>query len=305
MGNLITESRKVVVGQEPSDIKIKEGLLNYSDQSGHNSLSLIPQALQRSYTSSHVETNIKSDLNKDLDKLDQEHAAKMKRYAETKDYTATDKKMGLANTEVHVNRPTNLGPSRFDNPSKYSTGTTKEFVPKRNDSVYDFSKETLTNTSIPTGISEKPLPLSYQISKSATTVLDTRNKSPELQRKKFDVNFNASPEPFFSTKSVTNVSDTPSSKYTNLSPTTATSSFNGINENLSSLSTKSQSPPSKTSLLGSKSYSTMLSVSSLSPPSGSYSSSSQKTSPQSYSSPSFPTLASLPKPASYSSTSSS
>merc|ERR1712106_62689 len=142
---------------------------------------------------------------------------------------------------------------------------------------------------------------------SATTVLDTRNKSPELQRKKFDVNFNASPEPFFSTKSVTNASDTPSLKYTNLSPTTAssaTSSFKGINENHSSLSTKSQSPPSKTSLLGSKSYSTMPSVSSLSPPSGSYSSSSHKTSPQSYSSPSFPTLASLPKPASYSSTSS-
>eukprot|EP00090_Calanus_glacialis_P022407 TRINITY_DN34579_c0_g1_i1.p1 TRINITY_DN34579_c0_g1~~TRINITY_DN34579_c0_g1_i1.p1 ORF type:complete len:1063 (-),score=231.73 TRINITY_DN34579_c0_g1_i1:142-3330(-) len=314
----ISEARQVIVdSQIPNDTKTRGGVTNYSGQSVHNGLSLVPQALQRSYTSSYVDPNSKSDLNKDLEKLDKRHAVKMQRIGEGIDDTINEKKLDISKSEVHANRPAILGPSRFDNPSKYSAEYPKEIKPKRNDTVYNFNKESPKSNGT-SGSYEKTPPSSYQISKSSTTVLDTRTKSPELLRKKLDRNFNASPEPFFSSKPTNSVhfSDQPSSKYPSLNPTTTSSTLSSLKDikdnsarQFDTSSTKSQSPGSKTPLLGSKSYSTLPSVSSLPAPasllpaSGSYSSSSYNTS-SSYSSPSFPSIASLPKPASYSSTSS-
>jgi len=121
--------------------------------------------------------------------------------------------------------------------------------------------------------------------------LDNRPLSPGLSRKKMDRNFNASPEPFFSSKSSSNVLDLTSSS-------TKTPTITPLKELKENNSDKSQTLTSKSSLSGSKSYSTIPSVASLPRPATSYSS-------QTTASPSFPTVASLPKPASFSATSTS
>merc|ERR1712142_658018 len=251
------------------------------------SLSLIPQALQQNFSSSLVQTATKTDLNKDLEKLDKQHEVKMKKIEESLDISI-NKKMDLSNTEVHANRPRALGPSSFDNPSQHLTETYRDNIPKRNDSIHTLNKETVPKSIIQTVVSEKPSPPTYQIAKSSTTVLDTRNLSPGLSRKKMDSNFNASPEPFTSSKSSSNVLE-------HLSASSKTSAISSLKEKESN-SNKSQSTASKASILGSKSYSTIPSMASLPKPSSNFSS-------QTPTSSSFPTVASLPKPASFSSNS--
>jgi len=276
----ISESKKIL-SQNSNDMKIKPGSIEKSQ----NTLSLLPQALQQNFSSSLVETATKTDLNKDLAKLDKQHAVKMKKIEDSVDLSASAKKMGLSNVEVNTNRPSALGPSRFDNPSKHMTDSFRENIPKRNDSIHTLKQEIVPKT----GTFDKHSPPKYQISKSSTTVLDTRPLSPGLSRKKMDRNFNASPEPFFSSKSSSNVLEQTSSTL----KTPANSSSKEFKENNSN-----KSSASKSTLIGSKSYSTMPSVASLPRPSTSFSS-------QTTASPSFPTVASLPKPASFSATSAS
>ena len=280
----ISESKKIL-SQNSSDTKIKP----VSIEKSQNTLSLIPQALQQNFSSSLLETNTKSDLNKDLAKLDKQHAVKMKKIEDSVDLSTSAKKMGLSNVEVNANRPSALGPSRFDNPSKHMTDSFRENIPKRNDSINTLKQESVPKTSIQPGTLDKHSPPKYQISKSSTTVLDTRPLSPGLSRKKIDRNFNASPEPFFSSKSSNNVLEQTSST----GKTHVNSSLKEFKENNSD-----KSSASKSTLIGSKSYSTMPSVASLPRPSTSFSS-------QTTASPSFPTVASLPKPASFSATSTS
>jgi len=286
----ISESKKVL-NQNSSDMKAKPVVVKTSIEKSQNSLSLIPQALQQNFSSSHVETATKSDLNKDLAKLDKQHAVKMKKIEDSVDLSTNTKKMGLSNAEVNANRPSTLGPSRFDNPSKHMTENFRENIPKRNDSIHTLKQDNAPKTNIQPGNLDKPSPPKYQISKSSTTILDNRPLSPGLSRKKMDRNFNASPEPFFSSKSSSNVLDLTSSS-------TKTPTITPLKELKENNSDKSQTLTSKSSLSGSKSYSTIPSVASLPRPATSYSS-------QTTASPSFPTVASLPKPASFSATSTS
>jgi len=325
MNSVNSEPKKVVVfTQIPNDTKTKGENTTFLEQSGRsdmtqkvknnssvsdkifkqpqaNGLSLVPQALQQSYTAKDG----KSNLDKDLEKLDKQHAVKMQKIVEKSEEAPKEKKLDLSNnTEVHTKRPSLLGPSRFDNPSGTSTGLLKENVPKRNDTVYNFNTDSLPKSGGTVTFEKPSTSSSYQISKSSTTVLDTRKKSPEDYMKKFDRNFNVSPEPFFVSKSKSNVylSDQPSNKYQkeeSRNPLTISSTYDSTSKSSYNLSSSSKTTSSNT-----KDYSRpsdSISMKSQSPGNKAYSSTQTLSSSKSYTpSTTFPSISSLPTPASLS-----
>merc|ERR1719323_2414199 len=174
-----------------------------------------------------VVASILNDVTSDLKKLDNGHSAQMKQIEEK--FKEQDLKTRQPpSTDHHSARPANLGRSRFETgsagPSLASSSSSSSrvvdakvaadslrtqfeldrHVPRRNETVHDISSSIAKESSVV---------------KSATTILDVRQKSPEpvrkfdnaknspdaglatpILRKRFDRNFNASPEPFPSAK---------------------------------------------------------------------------------------------------------
>merc|ERR1711915_193164 len=141
-------------------------------------------------------TIAKTELDKDLANLEQRHASKMQKIAETDNYVSSVKRMDLSNTEVNINRPSVLGPSRFDHPSGNPQGLNKMVAPKRNETANSVKSSTYNSTNDTMNSSKSQSNTPYQIAKSQTTALDFGYRSPELSRRKLDKNFNASPKPF-------------------------------------------------------------------------------------------------------------
>ena len=136
-----------------------------------------------------------TDLDNELKTLEKRHEKKMEIINQTYDYR-TEKKLDLSNKDVNVNRPSVLGPSRFESgrPSYSSATVTKSetIVPRRNEvtSTARDSIKSETPTSASSSVSQ------YQSPVKSKTSVDLDMFSPELRRKRFDSNFNAVPEPF-------------------------------------------------------------------------------------------------------------
>jgi len=147
----------------------------------------------------------KSDLDRELDSLDKLHQVKIDRINDNfKD--KPEKRIDLSNKEVHANRPSVLGPSRFDSGSyKYIPQTspaTKDPAPRRNqESVMNVKDSTKSDIKPVSSTTVTPLTKSY-------TTADIGLMSPNTSRKRFDSNFNAVPEPFkFSSKAADTTKD--------------------------------------------------------------------------------------------------
>ena len=148
----------------------------------------------------------KSNLDREIEALEKKHAAKLERISENQ----REKKIDLSRTDVNANRPAVLGPSRFEvsnynSYKKAGAGASEgeKSIPRRGESTAAGGR-------------------SHQVARSVTTVAAN---SPELQRKRFDSNFNAVPEPFRSTrvdysKSNANVPALSSSKLSELKSVT-------------------------------------------------------------------------------------
>jgi len=142
----------------------------------------------------------KTNLEKDIASLEKRHAAKIERIKSG--YSSNqERKIDLSNKDVNTNRPSVLGPSRFDTGGvQVSNSVSNVLSPRRNDKIHSL-RESKKNDSIPASNNSfkseaKKLssdPLSSSLSKSKTTV-DVF--TPETRRRKFDSNFNAVPEPF-------------------------------------------------------------------------------------------------------------
>ena len=121
----------------------------------------------------------KSHLDREIEALERKQAAKLDRINENQ----REKKIDLSRTDVNANRPSVLGPSRFDVPGFSSYKPSSSEAPRRTE-----------NQDL----------RSQQLSRSVTTANVTN--TPEQRRKRFDNNFNAVPEPFKSSSKPT-VSD--------------------------------------------------------------------------------------------------
>ena len=145
----------------------------------------------------------KSNLDREIEALEKKHAAKLEKINENQ----REKKIDLSKTDVNANRPAVLGPSRFE--------------------VSNYNSYKKAGAGAGTAEGEKSIPRrgegsgggrSQQLTRSLTTAAAN---TPELQRKRFDSNFNSVPEPFKSTrvdysKSNTNVPALSSSKLSEL-----------------------------------------------------------------------------------------
>merc|ERR1719367_1279399 len=145
----------------------------------------------------------KTDLDKQLDSMDKLHQVKIDKINHNFK-EKPEKKIDLSNKEVNTNRPSVLGPSRFDSGGyKYipqPSSSTKDPIPRRNESVVNV-KESIKNDSKPVSATTTPLTKSY-------TTADIGLMSPNTSRKRFDSNFNAVPEPFkFSSKAADTTKD--------------------------------------------------------------------------------------------------
>merc|ERR1719323_178519 len=215
-----------------------------------------------------VVASILNDVTSDLKKLDNGHSAQMKQIEEK--FKEQDLKTRQPpSTDHHSARPANLGRSRFETGSAGPSSSSRvvdakvaadslrtqfeldRHVPRRNETVHDMSSS----------IAKEP-----SVVRSATTILDVRQKSPEparkfdnakaspdaglstpTLRKRFDRNFNASPEPFPSAKITGNSRFSESStsyiKSTGTS-TSYTSSLSTAQSTSKPYSSTSYSPPS-------------------------------------------------------------
>ena len=163
--------------------------------------------------------SVLKNVTADLKKMDDVHSAHMKKIEDNfKEQDLHTRQPPT--TDHHSSRPPTLGRSRFESPNpanRFSTSVTADslridpvlrntpavlpmepYVPRRNETVHDMTSFTSSKYE---SKSSEPNP----IARSATTTLDTSNKSPEVSRRKFERNFNASPEPFPTSKSSSNV----------------------------------------------------------------------------------------------------
>ena len=163
--------------------------------------------------------SVLKNVTADLKKMDDVHSAHMKKIEDN--FKEQDMRTRQPpTTDHHSSRPPTLGRSRFESPNsanRFSTSVTADslridpvlrntpavlpmepYVPRRNETVHDMTSFTSSKYE---SKSSEPNP----IARSATTTLDTSYKSPEVSRRKFERNFNASPEPFPTSKSSSNV----------------------------------------------------------------------------------------------------
>ena len=143
-------------------------------------LSRVQPALAAESVSRHIALEKeKSHLDREIEALERKQAAKLDRINENQ----REKKIDLSRTDVNANRPSVLGPSRFDVPGFSSYKPSSSEAPRRTE-----------NQDL----------RSQHLSRSVTTGNVTN--TPEQRRKRFDNNFNAVPEPFKSSSKPT-VSD--------------------------------------------------------------------------------------------------
>jgi len=256
------------------------------------------QTVEGTRANKPVVTSILKDVTSDLKKLDNGHDVHMKQIEEKfKEQELRTRQP--PSTDHHSARPANLGRSRFETGSAGpASGSSSRVdakvaadnlrtqfeldrhIPRRNETVHDMTS-TITRES-------------SSVARSATTILDVKQKTPEprrklennvkvspdtgyaspLPRKKFDRNFNASPEPFPASKPTSNsrFSDS-SSSYNRPTGSPSKSSSTYISSPSNSLSTSKS--------YSNSSYSTPSSYStnSFASPSSSYSSSTSFPSP--------------------------
>ena len=139
----------------------------------------------------------KTELDKEIETLEKRYSDKIDRINEG--FIKPERKIDLDKVDVNSNRPSILGPSRFE--TGFSK-TIQEIQPSRNESVY--SKREYTTKATTNSLDENKL------SKSKTTV---DILSPESRRKRFDSNFNAVPEPFKTTSETFKSTNRFESKY--------------------------------------------------------------------------------------------
>ena len=158
----------------------------------------------------------KSDLDREIEALEKKHATKLDRINESH----KEKKIDLSNTDVNANRPSVLGPSRFEVTSYAPYKLTSSDAPRRveNSDARSHQVSRVTTVSSPsrdlkapqptrvTNVTSPSIDLKSQQATRVTSVTSPTNFTPEQRRKRFDNNFNAVPEPFKS-KSKSNVAD--------------------------------------------------------------------------------------------------
>jgi len=238
-------------------------------------------------------TSILNDVTSDLKKLDNGHNVHMKQIEEK--FKEQDLKTRQPpSTDHHSARPANLGLSRFETGSAGpASGTSSRLdakvaadslrtqfeldrhVPRRNETVHDMSSTIAKESS--------------SVARSATTILDVKQKSPEprrrlenitkvspdtgfaspLPRKRFDRNFNASPEPFPASKGTTSNSRFSESSSSYNKPTGSSSKSSSSYTPSPSNAFSTSKPYSNNSYNTASSYST----NSFASPSSSYSTS--------------------------------
>jgi len=240
------------------------------------------------YVGSQTPPNsVLKNVTTDLKKLDDVHSANMKQIGEL--FKEEDLKTRRPpSTDHHSSRPTTLGRSRFDSSpggsaraaadaklladSMRTQYVMEHHVPKRNESVHDMTNSGTSSSYAP-------------VTRSATLANITDSSkvmSPDLSvnRRKFDRNFNASPEPFTSHKPTEHVhfSDPPVSSFKYPSSASHSSSKTGNGVSNTSSHTKGISSSKSFSDIGSFSKTKQLpsnsSSSYASPITSSYSSSS-------------------------------
>merc|ERR1719430_2366693 len=146
--------------------------------------------------------SILKNVSSELKKMDSDHNVKLKQIQES--FRESDARtIRPPNSDPHTSRPTTLGRSRFES----STGggvasdslrtqfAMEHHVPRRNETVHDITS-LVSTTNNPTTRN--------------STMTETHHKAPETEsttsgKKKFDRNFNVSPEPFPISKSNTSV----------------------------------------------------------------------------------------------------
>merc|ERR1719186_2535067 len=256
------------------------------------------QSVEGTRANKPVVTSILKDVTSDLKKLDNGHDVHMKQIEE-KFKEQELKTRQPPSTDHHSARPANLGRSRFETGSAGpSSGTSSRVdakvaadnlrtqfeldrhIPRRNETVHDMSSTIARDSS--------------SVARSATTILDVKQKTPEprrklennvkvspdtgyaspLPRKRFDRNFNASPEPFPTSKGTSNSRfSEPSSSYNK--PTVSSSKSNTTYTSSPTTSFSTSKSYSNSSYTTPSSYST----NSFASPSSSYSSSTSFPSP--------------------------
>ena len=175
---------------ETSDGQVKNIQKNYHTE------ATISNKIYRDYESRQVSDNKdkeKTEIAKDLEQIEKRYAVKIERINDSfkeKD----EKKIDLSKTDVNINRPSVLGPSRFETggyvrPLSISQDTT----PRRNVSSTASNEPAKTDPKPVVSTPTSSTSASAALTRSITSV-DVR--SPELRRKRFDTNFNAVPEPF-------------------------------------------------------------------------------------------------------------
>jgi len=315
--NIKPNERKVILPIETRKPIEKKNRSQETRKASHIQNSVSPQRQTKAYEG----TIAKTELDKDLANLEQRHASKMQKIAETDNYVSSVKRMDLSNTEVNINRPSVLGPSRFDHPSGNPQGLNKMVAPKRNETANSVKSSTYNSTNDTMNSSKSQSNTPYQIAKSQTTALDFGYRSPELSRRKLDKNFNASPKPFSFSRTDDQIQlvDQSKSSLNSLKTeltNTVPKSINDRNsiENKSTLHNlygiNENRYPQLKSLSSSKSSSSLAfekhTLSHDSKSNSSYDSSKRNsTTLSSLPSTSVPSLAALPKPSSYSSNSTS
>jgi len=240
-----------------------------------------------------VASTILNDVTSDLKKLDAGHNVQMKQIEEK--FKEQDLKTRQPpSTDHHSARPANLGRSRFETGSAGpASGTSSRVdakvaadnlrtqfeldrhIPRRNETVHDMGSTIARETS--------------SVARSSTTILDVKQKSPEPRRKlennikvspdtgyasplpprkRFDRNFNASPEPFPASKGNSNSRFSESSSSYN-KPTGSSSKSSATYTSSSSTALSTSKPYSNSSYSTPSSYS----INSFASPSSSYSTS--------------------------------
>lgn len=175
---------------ETSDGQVKNIQKDYLSE------ATISNKIYRDYESRQVSDNKdkeKTEIAKDLEQIEKRYAVKIERINDSfkeKD----EKKIDLSKTDVNINRPSVLGPSRFETggyvrPSSISQDTT----PRRNVSSNASNDPSKTDPKPVVSTQTSSTSAASALTKSITSV-DVR--SPEFRRKRFDTNFNAVPEPF-------------------------------------------------------------------------------------------------------------
>jgi len=189
------------------DSKLDKATVNTVSFAANNDFkkdNLISTTIYRDNSNKTYHTNSeKTDLEKDIASLEKRHAEKLERNKTDYHSGYQERKIDLSNKDVNANRPSVLGPSRFETGGVIVSSSVFNISnPRRNDTIHSL-REAKKNETISSSnstlksevktLSSDIIPTTSNLSKSKTTA---DFFSPETRRRKFDSNFNAVPEPF-------------------------------------------------------------------------------------------------------------